>query len=420
MSDYNVSLNALYLLPRSKVTGYAQDLVGSQGGWMYGMSPVSQHGNLKYFLSLFLLNDCFIPSKNSCPKITMKGDSKNCRKHCLNTCMLKCIITLMLLMSGNVQPNPGPGTDMISLQTPADFLNRSGIGFVHINVRSLLPNIDMVRIWAKSTNVDIMVLSETWLGRSTPDSYIYMEGYNIFRTDHRAKGGGVAIYVKNSLLATVHLSKSVPKQFELLVLKIELSQNCVLTVAGCYRPHSAPKDTLSSLSDCLSSMKYTELALMGDLNWDWLTPASDLIKSFCDLANLTQIIDSPTRPNPKHPEKSTLLDLFLTNMPQKYKATAVFANDMSDHCVIAGVRDTKISKCKPRIIIKRNLKLFCEQAFLIDLNLCDWNRVNLILEPEIVLQYFKSLFLDIINKHAPFRKYKIKGRDNPWHFTEIV
>ncbi len=38
MSDYNVSLNALYLLPRSKVTGYAQDLVGSQGGWMYGMT----------------------------------------------------------------------------------------------------------------------------------------------------------------------------------------------------------------------------------------------------------------------------------------------------------------------------------------------------------------------------------------------
>ncbi len=97
---------------------------------------------------------------------------------------------------------------------------------MHINVRSLLPKIDMVRIWAKSTNVDIMVLSETWLGRSTPDSYIYMEGYNIFRTDRHAKGGGVAIYVKNSLLATIQLSKSVPKQFELLVLKIELSQNC--------------------------------------------------------------------------------------------------------------------------------------------------------------------------------------------------
>jgi len=43
--------------------------------------------------------------------------------------------------------------------------------------------------------------------------------------------------------------------------------------------------------------------------------------------------------------------------------------------------------------------------------------VNLIPEPEITLEHFKSLFLDIINKHAPFRKYKIKGHDNPW-FSE--
>lgn len=168
VSDYDVSLDALYMSPRSKVTDCAQDFVGSQC-WMYCMSMGSQHANFKHLLSLLLLSDCFIPSKNSWSKITMSGDSKNCMKHCLNTRMLKCIITLMLLMSGNVQPNPGPVTDMISLQTPADFLNRSGIGCVHINVRSLLPKIDMVRIWAKLTNVDIMVLSETWLGSSTPD-----------------------------------------------------------------------------------------------------------------------------------------------------------------------------------------------------------------------------------------------------------
>lgn len=162
--------------------------------------------------------------------------------------MLKGIIMLMLLMSGNVQPNPGPVSDVTSLQTPAAFLNRSGIGFVHMSVRSLLPKIDMVRIWAKSTNADIMVLSETWLRSSTPDSDVYMDGYNIFRTDRGAKGGGVAIYVKNTFQATVPLSKSVPKQFELLILKIELMKSCAIFVAGCYRPPSASKDTLSSLS----------------------------------------------------------------------------------------------------------------------------------------------------------------------------
>ena len=246
-----------------------------------------------------------------------------------------------------------------------------------------------------------------------------MDGYNIFRTDRCAKGGGVAIYIKNTFQATVQLSKSVPKQFELLILKVESTKSCVISVAGCYRPPSASKDTLSSLSDCLSSIKYNELVLMGDLNWDWLTPASDSFKCFCDSALLTQIIDSPTRPNNKHPEKSTLLDLILTNVPQKYKAIAVFANDVSDHCIIACVRDTKLPKCKPRIILKRNFKLFCEQAFLNDLYLCDWTKINLIPEPEIALQYFKSLLLDIINKHAPLRKHKIKGRDNPWFSEQL-
>lgn len=288
-----------------------------------------------------------------------------------------------------------------------------------MNVRSLLPKIDMVRLWAKSTDADVMILSETWLSKHTPDSHIYMDGYNIFRTDRHAKGGGVAIYAKNSFQATVLLSKSVPKQYELLVLKVEFTKSCIMTIVGCYRPPSALIDTLPSLSDSLSTVKYNELVFMGDLNWDWLAPVSDPFKCFCDSAHLTQIIESPTRPNPKHPEKSTLLDLFLTNAPHKYKATAVFANDVSDHCVIAAVRDTKLPKLQPRIIIKRNFKSFCEQAFLHDLYLCDWAKVCLIPDPEMALSYFKLLFLDVINRHAPLRKYRVKGRDNPWFSDQL-
>ncbi len=40
-----------------------------------------------------------------------------------------------------------------------------------------------------------------------------------------------------------------------------------------------------------------------------------------------------------------------------------------------------------------------------------------------MLQYFKLLCLDIVNKHAPFRKYKIKGHDNPWFsekFSDLI
>ena len=58
--------------------------------------------------------------------------------------------------------------------------------------------------------------------------------YNIFQKVRTAKGGGVAIYCRDSLQSSVILSRSVPKTFELLLLKIHLSRNKSLTVAACY------------------------------------------------------------------------------------------------------------------------------------------------------------------------------------------
>ena len=127
-----------------------------------------------------------------------------------------------------------------------------------------------------------------------------------------------------------------------------------MTVVGCYRPPSATKEALSSLQHLLSKLNYNELLMAGDLNWDWLNAVSDEFKSFCDSINLIQLVNLPTRPNLKKSEKSTLIDLILTNVPHKFLSLGVFCNDLSDHCVVATCRDTKIPKRKPRIIFKRN------------------------------------------------------------------
>ena len=77
----------------------------------------------------------------------------------------RCLVFLLLLLSGNVQPNPGPPSSSSQIATPADFKSRSGLGFVHLNVRSLLSKLDFVRLWASSTDADVIVLSETWLNK---------------------------------------------------------------------------------------------------------------------------------------------------------------------------------------------------------------------------------------------------------------
>ncbi len=48
----------------------------------------------------------------------------------------------MLLMSGNVSPNPGPHIAS-NFTTPVELRSRSGLGFIHLNVRSLLSKLDI-------------------------------------------------------------------------------------------------------------------------------------------------------------------------------------------------------------------------------------------------------------------------------------
>lgn len=39
---------------------------------------------------------------------------------------------------------------------------------------------------------------------------------------------------------------------------------------------------------------------------------------------------------------------------------------------------------------------------------------------ELAGNYFKKTFLSIIDKHAPLRRYRARGRDNPWFNDSIA
>ena len=83
-----------------------------------------------------------------------------CKSTCCNP-RSRLAITFLLLLSGNVQSNPGP-----DILTPAELSSQSGLKFLHINVRSLLPKLDFVNIWIKTANPDVFMLSETWLKKN--------------------------------------------------------------------------------------------------------------------------------------------------------------------------------------------------------------------------------------------------------------
>ena len=88
---------------------------------------------------------------------------------------------------------------------------------MHVNIRSLLPKFVVFTALAHSANSDVLAMSESWLRKATKNSEISIPNYNIFHQDRTAKQGGVAIYFRDSLQSSVMLSRSVPKQFELLL-----------------------------------------------------------------------------------------------------------------------------------------------------------------------------------------------------------
>ena len=81
------------------------------------------------------------------------------------------------------------------------------------------------------------------------------------------------------------------------------------------------------------------------------------------------MIKEHTRYNPKSVTIGNLIDTILTNFPSKY-TSAVFNQDLSDHCLIACGHNGSA--------VKRSQKHFSEQAFLIDLARVSWKDIDLI------------------------------------------
>ena len=334
----------------------------------------------------------------------------------------RLLILLMLFISGNVHINPGPDPlfeALPTLSTPHDFSCRHGLGFLHFNARSLVPKLPTFRCWFEIAKPDVVAVSETWLKPGSTDNVVRVPGYNIYRTDRKGRCGGVALYISDRFQGSVLHSVTIPRQFEFLAVQIVVA-NSPLTIICCYRPPSATSEAMGNIVDLISKCASSETVLLGDLNWDWLTDKSASFKQQCDSLNLTQIIHSPTRLNPARPDGDTLIDIILTNAAHKYVSVGVFANDLSDHCAIACVRNTKLPKTNGLTVIRRCFKHFSEQAFLHDLAAVDWFRMSLIPSMDEAFRFFHEQFLYLMNKHAPLKKIRIKNRANPWFSRDLA
>ena len=218
----------------------------------------------------------------------------------------------LLLLCGDIHPNPGP------------CINYS---VCHINARSLkaprrLDDIENVLV--SCHGFDIIAASETHLDSTVTDSEVSLSDYDFFRLDRNRSGGGVGIYCKTHLAA-----KRLPN-FEkpgLELIWVEFVSSSRRNVIGCcYRPPGRSRLEINTflldLEDSIQSVLDTNpfsITILGDFNdrctkWDSSHSNSELGNKFYNLLtnnNLFQLISEPTREN-------NLLDLVITNSPTHY------------------------------------------------------------------------------------------------------
>ena len=72
---------------------------------------------------------------------------------------------------------------------------KHGIYFAHLNIRTLLPNMDQVKVLLIGNDIDVFALNETRLCDSVDDIQVYVDKFAIYRKDRNRQGGGVLVYV---------------------------------------------------------------------------------------------------------------------------------------------------------------------------------------------------------------------------------
>ena len=299
------------------------------------------------------------------------------------------------------------------------------------NVQSLLPKLPDMRAEMQQNSPDVFCITETNLKPTVPDRMLQIPGYRLFRQDRVAgrkkSGGGVAIYISEEF----HAEKvtSVPaagaSHLESIWIKASLSKRRA-TLIGCfYRPpstnaaqvHADYNELEEQLQQIIACYPSQRIVLAGDLNSDSSTnPTAHGRLMELERYGLRCVVDEPTFF--KGPTKS-MLDVVLMS------AAMHSGNSMPDckveRCDYAAHHHrvtvtTCIPRCRRARVYRtsRNWRSFDPDAFLVDVSNVRWNEV-VPRDESCASQWdkFSSEMNQLIDKHAPNRRYYVRNPNPP-------
>ena len=140
-----------------------------------------------------------------------------------------------------------------------------------MNIRSLLPKIDILRLFINKNPFDVIAVSETWLKPSVTNAEINIANYSIARQDRKDKtGGGTVIYVRNGLpyRSRTDLQNNYSESCWIEIIRRNTKS---LFISSVYRPPDFEiKNFIEKFNNDISKIQENaEIILLGDFNVDY-------------------------------------------------------------------------------------------------------------------------------------------------------
>jgi hypothetical protein len=290
---------------------------------------------------------------------------------------------------------------------------------IHINIRSLAPKISELEILLNLLKYPkILLISETWLSNNSPA--VNVDGYSLVSSPRcTGRGGGVAAYVRNSVLFSIKDKSSNNAQhhsIDYLLLEIprmNLSLSCV------YIPPNTPlPEIITSLSSIrLICNPNTSLLIGGDFNINLLDTHAEIVNEFLNEVHTLSLHPVITLPTRVTDTTATLIDNFLCDFALLPASTSVLKTDISDHYMI----QLKLEALNPSVkFFRRNFSYCNKQKFSSKLCTANWNSLYSITDTDTACTYFIRKLKRIYNISFPFKSYTIKECKTPWLTPAIL
>ena len=317
------------------------------------------------------------------------------------------VIKYALLIAG-IESNPGPQLN-----------NKKNIKIIHNNVCSLLPKLDLIE--HEFQEYDVICISESHLDKSIDNDKIKLKSFqNPVRLDRNRHGGGVTIYVKNSLYYKVRTDLSV-NNLEIHVLWVEIrnSNNDKYLVGVIYRPPNSNLHIWELFCESVDKALDSDLPLflVGDYNCDMLSNSSNYFKKILNRLNLENVVFEATHFTT---ETGTCIDLCITNRKKLVNSVDVLTPVCSTHAPVLAEISFKTFKQHSFKRQIRNYNAADIEGLADELNITNWD--DLVFNSDNindVYSNFLKILDDAVKKYIPTKTITVRPNDKPFMNNKI-